>query len=337
MGDSAAGGGLPSLVAVGLAARPTAVSPTPLPLRGQSAGAASADKDKQQPRQQQRPSSYSGGSATSAGASSMWRGNLSSQTRGVLVPSASSSSVVLSGRKGGGLGLPGRGEVRPGGEGEDAAKARILMKNQSKVHALLATRDLLAPAAASTGTVAGTVVKRRPSAPSQASTHTTTAAATMAAAAATTTTTTAAAAAAAAATATANSRTGSGGRVRPSSIDNDPAKARRRAEIYAINAYLRSIELRRFQEFKDEIASKIEASEALGPDEDLSEVSWSSDLSSVMPSPTYRTPKEKAAAAAAAVAGASSTQRGAPSAPRGQAAVAGGVAKAARPAGVGGV
>ena len=85
-------------------------------------------------------------------------------------------------------------------------------------------------------------------------------------------------------------------RPRPASSEQNPVKARRRAEIYAINAYLRSLEMKKFDDFKLEMSSYKNASNARSDCVDeLSCISWSSSQSSLMPSPTYRSAKEKGA------------------------------------------
>ena len=66
----------------------------------------------------------------------------------------------------------------------------------------------------------------------------------------------------------------------------DPAKARRRDEIYAINAYLRKLEIAKFNDFLDEMNGKPSL-------DDLSCLSWSSSQSSLMPSPNYHHIKDK--------------------------------------------
>jgi len=60
----------------------------------------------------------------------------------------------------------------------------------------------------------------------------------------------------------------------------DPARARKRDEIYAINAYLRKLEIAKFNDFLDEMNGKPSL-------DDLSCLSWSSSQSSLMPSPHY--------------------------------------------------
>ena len=58
---------------------------------------------------------------------------------------------------------------------------------------------------------------------------------------------------------------------------------RQRAEIYAINAFLRTLEQEKFQQFLAEMTVL----------DKLDNVTWCSDESSAMPSPQYRTEKEK--------------------------------------------
>jgi len=60
-------------------------------------------------------------------------------------------------------------------------------------------------------------------------------------------------------------------------------KNRERAEIYAINTFLRTLEQEKFEKFKAELTSL----------DSLDDITWCSDESSVMPSPQYRTEKEK--------------------------------------------
>ena len=73
---------------------------------------------------------------------------------------------------------------------------------------------------------------------------------------------------------------------RPASKDAT-SKERRRAEVYAVNAYLKKLEQANFQKFLEEMSVG-----GCGLD-DLSTLSWGSSQSSNMPSPTYRTAKEK--------------------------------------------
>jgi len=85
-------------------------------------------------------------------------------------------------------------------------------------------------------------------------------------------------------------------RPRPASSEQNPVKARRRAEIYAINAYLRSLEMKKFDDFKLEMqlsSSKKANNSRSDCVDELSCISWSSSQSSLMPSPTYRSAKEK--------------------------------------------
>ena len=72
---------------------------------------------------------------------------------------------------------------------------------------------------------------------------------------------------------------------RPASKDAT-SKERHRAEVYAVNAYLKKLEQANYQKFLDDVTSSV------GLD-DLSTLSWGSSQSSNMPSPTYRTAKEK--------------------------------------------
>lgn len=81
-------------------------------------------------------------------------------------------------------------------------------------------------------------------------------------------------------------------RPRPASSEQNSVKARRRAEIYAINAYLRSLEMKKFDDFKLEMQRSSSKNDCV---DELSCISWSSSQSSLMPSPTYRSAKEKGA------------------------------------------
>lgn len=73
---------------------------------------------------------------------------------------------------------------------------------------------------------------------------------------------------------------------RPAASKDATSKERRRAEVYAVNAYLKKLEQANYQKFLDDVTSSV------GLD-DLSTLSWGSSQSSNMPSPTYRTAKEK--------------------------------------------
>ena len=175
--------------------------------------------------------------------------------RALLPPSTTSSSSGVATHRREVVGKAGSGE-------EDAAKTRIIHNNKDKLDNFFASRDR----PSSKSGLASTSVVRRPAATAAVPVKASTAS---------------------------RPASGSGSGSGSGSEGDQSAKARRRAEIYAINAYLRTVESQRFQAFQDEITSKLALNEPLGPGDNLSEVSWSSSQSSVMPSPTYRTPLEK--------------------------------------------
>lgn len=85
------------------------------------------------------------------------------------------------------------------------------------------------------------------------------------------------------------------------SIEDRLAKRRRhRAEVYAINTYLRRLEEERFETFKRERSEK-----GCG----VEDYSWCSDDSSVLPSPRYRTEAEKRRGGEVGVSGSKRMQR----------------------------
>jgi len=65
--------------------------------------------------------------------------------------------------------------------------------------------------------------------------------------------------------------------------DKKIKRDRYRAEVYAVNAYLKKIEQARFEALKAEMVAK----------EGVDEVSWCSDDSSILPTPRYRSASER--------------------------------------------